>query len=62
MKLVEDYIDQHYPGCIKWLRVLVGTLRDQLQFSGVAKEKKEYCLFLRGMLMQLSWMQETHPD
>lgn len=40
MKLVEDYIDQHYPGRIKWLHVRLETLRDQLQFPGMVEEEK----------------------
>jgi hypothetical protein len=40
MRLVEDYIDQNYPGHTKWLRIRLGTLREELIFKGMAKEEE----------------------
>ena len=40
MKLAEDYIEQHYPGHMKWLRIRLGSLRDDLLFEGMTKEEE----------------------
>jgi hypothetical protein len=41
MKLAEEYIDRNYPGRIKWLRIRLGNLRDDLLFPGMTKEEEQ---------------------